>query len=61
MVALMSLMAQAHSPAFSQVGLDPVLWLNAARASGLMAWVLLSASVVAGLLRGARLTRGSAP
>jgi ferredoxin-NADP reductase/DMSO/TMAO reductase YedYZ heme-binding membrane subunit len=36
-----------------------VLWWNVARASGLMAWALLSASVLAGLLMGTRLTRRS--
>jgi ferredoxin-NADP reductase/DMSO/TMAO reductase YedYZ heme-binding membrane subunit len=36
-----------------------VLWWNVARASGLMAWVLLSASVVAGLLMGTRRMRRS--
>ncbi|MGH3671644.1 MAG: hypothetical protein ACRDSH_13585, partial [Pseudonocardiaceae bacterium] len=53
-------MERAHNPAFSRVRLDPVLWWYVARASGLVAWVLLSASVVAGLLMGMRLVRGAA-
>ena len=58
MVALVGLMERAHGPAFSRVRLDPVLWWYVARASGLVAWVLLSASVVAGLLMSMRLVRG---
>lgn len=58
MVALVGLMERAQGPAFSRVRLDPVLWWYVARASGLLAWVLLSASVVAGLLMSMRLVRG---
>jgi ferredoxin-NADP reductase/DMSO/TMAO reductase YedYZ heme-binding membrane subunit len=39
--------------------LDPAVWWFVARASGLLAWVLLSGSVLGGLLMGTRLIRGS--
>ena len=58
MVGLVGLMERAHGPAFTRVRLDPVLWWYVARASGLMAWALLSVSVVAGLLMSMRLARG---
>lgn len=44
----------------SQVPPDPAAWLFVASASGLLAWALLSASVLGGLLVSTRLTRGSA-
>lgn len=44
----------------SRVAPDPGAWLFVASASGLLAWALLSASVLGGLLVSARLTRGSA-
>jgi ferredoxin-NADP reductase len=57
MVGLVGLMERAHGPAFTPVRLDPVLWWYVARASGLMAWALLSVSVVAGLLMSMRVVR----
>ncbi|HEV7451453.1 MAG TPA: hypothetical protein VGO16_08705, partial [Pseudonocardiaceae bacterium] len=56
-LALVALMAQAHDPRVPQDQPD-VVWWYAARASGLLAWVLLSASVVAGLLSGTQRARG---
>jgi ferredoxin-NADP reductase/DMSO/TMAO reductase YedYZ heme-binding membrane subunit len=60
MLALVAMLAWGHDPVVSQALLDPGVWWYAARASGLLAWVLLSVSVVGGLLMGTRLTRGSA-
>jgi ferredoxin-NADP reductase/DMSO/TMAO reductase YedYZ heme-binding membrane subunit len=41
-----------------QVRVDPVVWWYVARASGLVAWILLGVSVMGGLLLATRLTRG---
>ncbi len=58
MLALVALMTQGHdAPPIPGAQLDAVWWY-VARASGLLAWVLLSASVVGGLLAGAQLARG---
>lgn len=57
MLALVALMAQGHDPRVPQAQPDEVWWY-VARASGLLAWVLLSASVVGGLLSGTQLARG---
>ncbi len=58
MLALVVLMAQGHdAPPIPGAQLDAVWWY-VARASGLLAWVLLSASVVGGLLAGTQLARG---
>jgi ferredoxin-NADP reductase/DMSO/TMAO reductase YedYZ heme-binding membrane subunit len=57
MLSLVALMAQGDDPRVGQGQADAVWWY-AARASGLLAWLLLSASVVAGLLSGTQLARG---
>lgn len=58
MVTLVGLMAYTHNPTTSHARLDPTRWWYLARASGLVAWVLLTVSVVAGLLMSAKLTQG---
>jgi hypothetical protein len=60
MLALVGMLAWGHDPIVSRALLDPGAWWYVARASGLVAWVLLSVSVVGGLLMGTRLTQGSA-
>ncbi|HEV7450496.1 MAG TPA: ferredoxin reductase family protein, partial [Pseudonocardiaceae bacterium] len=55
MLALVALMARVRGPAVSQAQLDPAVWWYVARASGLLAWVLLGASVVGGLLMATQL------
>ncbi len=58
MLALVVLMAQGHdAPPVPGAQLEAVWWY-VARASGLLAWVLLSGSVVGGLLAGTQLARG---
>lgn len=56
MVALVILVVHTHSSAPAHTRFDPVRWWYLARASGLTAWIVLTASVVAGLLMSARLT-----
>jgi ferredoxin-NADP reductase/DMSO/TMAO reductase YedYZ heme-binding membrane subunit len=58
MLVLVALMAPGHGPLASRAVLDPVVWWYVARASGLLAWALLGASVVGGLLLSTRLARG---
>ncbi|MCU1611428.1 MAG: hypothetical protein JWM45_3344 [Pseudonocardiales bacterium] len=60
MLALVGMLAWGHDPVVSRALLDPAVRWYVARASGLVAWVLLSVSVVGGLLMGTRLTRGGA-
>ncbi len=57
MLALVALMAQGHDRRVPGAQLDAVWWY-VARASGLLAWVLLSVSVVGGLLSATQLARG---
>jgi ferredoxin-NADP reductase/DMSO/TMAO reductase YedYZ heme-binding membrane subunit len=58
-VALVVVVTQAHYATTSHAQLDPVRWWYMARASGLAAWVVLTASVVAGLLMSVRLAQGN--
>ncbi|MGH3767997.1 MAG: 2Fe-2S iron-sulfur cluster-binding protein [Pseudonocardiaceae bacterium] len=58
MVTLVALMARAGDPPGTRIADDPTLWWYVARASGLLAWVLLSVSVMGGLLMSTQLTRG---
>jgi len=58
-VTLVGLVAQTHNSSIVHAWLDPTRWWYLARASGLAAWVVLTASVVAGLLMSARLTHGN--
>jgi ferredoxin-NADP reductase/DMSO/TMAO reductase YedYZ heme-binding membrane subunit len=58
MLALVALMAQGHGPPVSGAQLDPAVWWYVARASGLLAWALLGASVMGGLLLSTQLARG---
>jgi ferredoxin-NADP reductase/DMSO/TMAO reductase YedYZ heme-binding membrane subunit len=44
----------------SRIATEPATWLFVANASGLLAWALLSASVLGGLLVSTRVARGSA-
>lgn len=55
MVPLVGLVAHTYNPTAPHARLDPTRWWYLARASGLVAWVLLTASVVAGLLMSAKL------
>ncbi|MGH3428767.1 MAG: hypothetical protein ACRDQZ_14575, partial [Mycobacteriales bacterium] len=57
-MTLVALMARVAGPPVSRVQLDPAVWWYVARASGLLAWVLLSASVAGGLLMSTQLARG---
>jgi len=57
-VTLVGLVGLTHNPTTSHTPVDPTRWWYLARASGLVAWVLLTASVVAGLLMSAQLTQG---
>jgi DMSO/TMAO reductase YedYZ heme-binding membrane subunit len=59
MVTLVSLMTRVDSPPVLRVQRDSVLWWYVARASGLLAWMLLGVSVMGGLLMSTQLTRGS--
>jgi ferredoxin-NADP reductase/DMSO/TMAO reductase YedYZ heme-binding membrane subunit len=59
LVALLILMAYTHSSTRAHALFDPVRWWYLARASGLTAWIVLTASVVAGLLMNARLTHAN--
>jgi ferredoxin-NADP reductase/DMSO/TMAO reductase YedYZ heme-binding membrane subunit len=58
MLALVALMARSHDPPVSRAQLDPAVWWYVARASGLLAWALLGASVVGGLLLSTWLAQG---
>jgi ferredoxin-NADP reductase/DMSO/TMAO reductase YedYZ heme-binding membrane subunit len=57
MVTLVSLMARVDGPRVVRVRYDPAVWWYVARASGLVAWVLLGVSVIGGLLMSTQLTR----
>jgi ferredoxin-NADP reductase/DMSO/TMAO reductase YedYZ heme-binding membrane subunit len=57
MLAVAALLARGHGPAV-QAQVDPAVWWYVARASGLIAWALLGASVVGGLLLATQLARG---
>lgn len=59
MVVLVILMAHTHSSAPAHARFDPARWWYLARASGLTDWIVLTASVVAGLLMSARLTHAN--
>ncbi|MGH3789944.1 MAG: 2Fe-2S iron-sulfur cluster-binding protein [Pseudonocardiaceae bacterium] len=59
MVTLVSLMARVGGSPRTAVVHDPAVWRYAARASGLLALVLLSASVLGGLLMSTKLIRGA--
>jgi ferredoxin-NADP reductase len=59
MLTLVRLMVPARDFPRSNLA-DSAVWWYAARASGLVAWVLLAVSVVGGLVLITRLTRGSA-
>jgi ferredoxin-NADP reductase/DMSO/TMAO reductase YedYZ heme-binding membrane subunit len=54
MVTLVSLMARAGG-----AGVQPAVWWYVARASGLLAWVILSASVLSGLLMSTQLIQAT--
>jgi ferredoxin-NADP reductase/DMSO/TMAO reductase YedYZ heme-binding membrane subunit len=58
MVTLVSLMARGDASPMSRIQHDPAVWWYVARASGLLAWVLLGASVTGGLLMSTYLARG---
>jgi ferredoxin-NADP reductase/DMSO/TMAO reductase YedYZ heme-binding membrane subunit len=58
MLILVALMAHGHHRPVSRIELDPAVWWYVARASGLLAGALLSASMMGGLLLSTRLTRG---
>jgi ferredoxin-NADP reductase len=59
MLVLVALMARARGPADSRAQLGPAVWWYVARASGLLAWALLGASVVGGLLMATQLAHGN--
>jgi ferredoxin-NADP reductase/DMSO/TMAO reductase YedYZ heme-binding membrane subunit len=59
MVILVSLMARVGGSPGTRIAHDPAVWWYAARASGLLALVLLSASVIGGLLMSTQLARGT--
>ncbi len=59
MLALVILMVPAYGPPARNL-VDSAVWWYAARASGLVAWVLLGTSVVGGLLLTTRLAQGRA-
>lgn len=57
MLAVAAQLARGNGPAV-QAQVDPAVWWYVARASGLIAWALLGASVVGGLLLATQLSRG---
>ncbi len=57
MLAVAANLARGNGPAV-QAQVDPAVWWYVARASGLIAWALLGASVVGGLLLATQLSRG---
>jgi ferredoxin-NADP reductase/DMSO/TMAO reductase YedYZ heme-binding membrane subunit len=57
MLVVAGQMARGNGPAV-RARIDPAVWWYVARASGLIAWTLLGASAVGGLLLATRLARG---